>query len=626
MKITPFYLFLILLVILVISIFFVKNNYKISKENFITYQKNVEIGDSIFIPTYSQKNKVIKLYDNLFFDSKNGNLIEIDSPKFTNNSDDLTESSIITTTITVRGDGKNSVQYKKSDSTNVSESNISVIPQTYSSYTYCSLSTHTNKYSVTYIPWGNDTYIHILDITLNCHVATYSMVSGKFSFFKYSVDNNNNPNDQIGISNISFDNDPNDNVYIQDIYYDNKKILYQISQYVKFDITNGSLILQSSLSPKNISIYNRSSNPLTNKIISSPNVISNTSSSINNIDSNNISPSIITDILGNNEIIYIPSGKNTIVLLITKSNNDKVFMIRNIIRFTPKGVDSQENSNSMSFFNTDDIDNNNSDDNNNDDNDDYDDDNDHHNDHHNHHNNDDYPNLNSSGNPILNSSGYFYPGYGGPGYDGTGYGGPGYDGTGYGGLGYGDQSLGMNNYMLKTQIVPPVCPSCPSCSSCSYGSTCNNCGGNGGSGVLNTTLDSDGKILVYTTTDGSKYPISTLLNKAGSGGFKLVEDAGSGLVKLVEDAGTGGFKLAEDAGSGLLSLLNNNSQRQSSGQSSGQSLGQSLGQSSGNTLATTTGFKNQSSYIDQYSYFGKLPTGNTSNFMPITADFSSFKH
>jgi hypothetical protein len=30
--------------------------------------------------------------------------------------------------------------------------------------------------------------------------------------------------------------------------------------------------------------------------------------------------------------------------------------------------------------------------------------------------------------------------------------------------------------------------------------------------------------------------------------------------------------------------------------------------------------------MDQYSYYGTLPSKGSSNFMPVTADFSSFRH
>jgi hypothetical protein len=46
-----------------------------------------------------------------------------------------------------------------------------------------------------------------------------------------------------------------------------------------------------------------------------------------------------------------------------------------------------------------------------------------------------------------------------------------------------------SDYILKTQIVPPVCPTCPACPN---NVTCTNCGGQGGSGTLAT----DGKSIV----------------------------------------------------------------------------------------------------------------------------------
>ena len=48
-----------------------------------------------------------------------------------------------------------------------------------------------------------------------------------------------------------------------------------------------------------------------------------------------------------------------------------------------------------------------------------------------------------------------------------------------------DDEFNLNDYILKTQIVPPVCPAAPSCPSCTADcGSCSNCGGNGGSGTL----------------------------------------------------------------------------------------------------------------------------------------------
>ena len=73
MKLTPFILFLLLLFILVISILFSRflplNN---SKEGFISFSQNKKSLDFVYIPQYSSSsnsNTVVKLYDNLFFDT-----------------------------------------------------------------------------------------------------------------------------------------------------------------------------------------------------------------------------------------------------------------------------------------------------------------------------------------------------------------------------------------------------------------------------------------------------------------------------------------------------------------------------------------------------------------------------
>ena len=57
-----------------------------------------------------------------------------------------------------------------------------------------------------------------------------------------------------------------------------------------------------------------------------------------------------------------------------------------------------------------------------------------------------------------------------------------------------------NDYMLKTQIVPPVCPSCPAC----QGGACTNCGGAGGSG----SMAADGSSLAIKGISDVKGPSS----------------------------------------------------------------------------------------------------------------------
>lgn len=91
-----------------------------------------------------------------------------------------------------------------------------------------------------------------------------------------------------------------------------------------------------------------------------------------------------------------------------------------------------------------------------------------------------------------------------------------------------------SDYMLKTEVVPPVCPSCHSCSD---NDVCTNCGGNGGSGT-------------YTKRSSSKKKSS-----GGSGAQSIIRDAGSGATNLIRDGVGGVTDLGRDAGSGASSLI-----------------------------------------------------------------------
>ena len=113
-KLTPFILFLILLIILVISSIFGKslivekngfqnNLYEGFQEGMIT---NGLISGPM--PHYSTSNNVWTLYDNINFDDKNGNLIEV-SGIISNVNDDTGGNTItnnsVTTIVTDRTGG-----------------------------------------------------------------------------------------------------------------------------------------------------------------------------------------------------------------------------------------------------------------------------------------------------------------------------------------------------------------------------------------------------------------------------------------------------------------------------------------------------------------------------------------
>ena len=95
------------------------------------------------------------------------------------------------------------------------------------------------------------------------------------------------------------------------------------------------------------------------------------------------------------------------------------------------------------------------------------------------------------------------------------------------------------DYFLKTEVVPPVCPMCPGCVSGCNG-VCNDCGGNGGSG----TKGSDGKSI----TGNNKNAIEKTVDSAGNAIEKTVDSAGNAIEKTVDSAGNVIEKTIDSAG------------------------------------------------------------------------------
>lgn len=100
-------LFLILLIVLVISIVF---GNMLNLEGFVSFANSVNNLDNINIPQYNKTNTVYKLYDNLYYDNKNGNLIEVNSSAYVSGNTDLTGSTVNTIYVTPR-EGQNTTTY-----------------------------------------------------------------------------------------------------------------------------------------------------------------------------------------------------------------------------------------------------------------------------------------------------------------------------------------------------------------------------------------------------------------------------------------------------------------------------------------------------------------------------------
>jgi hypothetical protein len=230
-----------------------------------------------------------------------------------------------------------------------------------------------------------------------------------------------------------------------------------------------------------------------------------------------------------------------------------------------------------------------------------------------------------------------------------------------------------SDYILKTQIVPPVCPTCPACPG---NVTCTNCGGQGGSGTLAT----DGKSIVgdqapeqngkrqgglvrqvvSDTTGLARDVVSgtdDLVRDAASGTAGLAKDAVGGTVGLAKDAVGGTVGLAKDAVGGTVGLakdvvggtvgLAKDTVSGATGLLTGAVSGvaglfkpnqtnqpqfqnnqpQYQNNAMNNTMQSSSGRRGGpygGQTIDNTTYYGALPDRPSANYMPVTADFSAF--
>jgi hypothetical protein len=595
-KLSPLMLFLLLLIVLVISITF-GNMFNL--EGFISFGYSNNSMDDMQIPQYSSAY-VNKLYDNVFYDPKNGNLIEVDGITYGNA---VTGNTVSKLYVTARADPNQTYQY---DVVNVTTSTVDISTRnntasSYMSFMYPTQGANTDKYSVFYIPYGNDTLIHIINNTTKINVGSFGYINGSIA---------KNPiTSTISLGTYSIDNDSNNDKMIEETYYGSSNKVYQISKYVRYDISNARLIVKTSTTSNELTIYDRYG--------SSTNVTTTGySGSQNGVSSVSLHSWVATDSLANQMILYIGFGKKTVVALIKYTTR---FELVNIRRFDSTGVynghgtliptSALMSGSTISTYST---------------------------------NNTSSTSTTSSTSSTSGTSGASST----SGIDLSGN-----DLTDFFKL-YSLWKSNPNNeysqdYVLKSSIVPPVCPSCPSCpSSCNKDGVCTNCGGQGGSGTLssngNTTLKIDTRTnipgavasLGGTVGDVANKALDTtgdvvdeagnLVKGAVTGTVGLAKDAVTGTVGLAKDAVSGTVGLLKDAGSGVKDVLTSrpaqiNSAASTSG--SGTTRAENETQPYGGKAYGSSSYGG--SGATNYNYYGAIPE-KRSNFIPITSDFSAF--
>ncbi len=621
MKITPLILFFILLVVLVLSIIFSRYlPLKNTQEGLIGFNSGSgNEGNSVNIPQYNNTTdyKVTHLHDSLYFDKKNGNLIEVNGQIKQSPSD-----SGNTAINGIVGMTRNQKLFTYNDNSqkSITESSTSTVSSSFNYFIYTTPNDFVNdeKYKVVYISYGTDTILHILKIMSPSNI--YKLIKTVFINSGTTDIKNWDTNWLLGSRFTATDKLIDLNTYKGDTSTENiiasitdnanTIYLYQLMRSAIYDQQTGSLYLLETIdnsTPTSDKKYYRNGNeieanykrPTTTTLLSDSTV-------------NHPWATIDSD---NNLIIFYPYTNKTIIVVLREIGSNGNLSFGPVVRFNGKQLDNGYTV--------------------------------------------DTPSPSPSPNSGSGSSGSSPPSsekcadtdlackirqiMAGSDKDKTDLM---YDMW----LPYFNSLVSSgtsNDYMLKTQIVPPVCPQCPDCK-CGDG-VCNTCGGNGGSGtkVDDKTKGATGSTSSSTTDkilNDNKNNQDTRFNNSNVGGtISNVSDDVTGLVgSTVGTAGgivgstigtAGGIvnnainttgSLLYSAGSGAVNLLKPgpgqsqtgpvglNYQTQQPGvQQRDQYYSQGQGQGQINTP------------IDNYSQYGALPSRG-GNYMPMTADFSRF--
>lgn len=650
-KISPLILFIILLVVLALSAMI--KNY-MGTEGFITYNYDNKMFTSQTVGIYSTDNPITKIYDDIYYDPRNGNIVVIyTKDAYTNAASVDAEGKNIKAVEIVprKNDATNKiVKYENNTINAASPSAISQVTPESRKATLDAIdvawSYKSGTSQVNYFTWGTNTYIYVMDITgisvngnssspgydkarfENSYSGNGAAYSGTIkhasaTYYTGSI----NPGITLDFTDTNgVDGDVFDDIIVESTYptqtsggYEDKSTIepyyhpsrqiYNITNDIKYDIANGNLvIIKSTSTTKEANVYYRSGADKREddytpdiELTTVANAQSNNAAYITQSFNKSVSkPFFVQDTTNKNTIMYWPTGENTLIAVFENRNANGYVPIKKVVRFTSSGVwtppKEEEKKNEKK--------------------------------------------MDNSGNTDISGGNY------GDFWKWWSY----FNSNAVGGL--------SNDYMLKTQIVPPVCPSCPAC----QGGACTNCGGAGGSGsmaadgsslaikgpssaaaslgqsassavqgtaaVAGLTAIGTGALatnLAGKTLDTAGNIVNKTVDTAGNIVNRTFDTAGNIVDKTFDAAGnvvntTGG--LLQSAGSGLTNLFTSDPRRVGYEQSyTGPRPGSNY---TGiyNPLPKQQG-QTSGQNIDPYTYNGALQSKG-SNFRPVTTDFSSF--
>jgi hypothetical protein len=323
MKITPLFIFFILMFLFLIFILFIRGKkYFNFTEGFIAFEGDKNPLSNILIPLYSKTKPVMKIYDNFYLDQTNLNLIEVNGIAYnqgttiTGNIDDQGTTINNLWVIPPSGQTINIPSDIPNHEPSLAQmpNLLNIQPWSYISQSPSMPSSSNGNYTDTYqiffmpVPQINTTIAYVAHLTNSKSLLCLKIQSQVEDCYFIS-----DPSFQ-GLGVAISDTDPNNGGLVNETLYDANQSVFQISTLVKFDYTTQNLLVKSS-NGATLSVYDYSKN----QTISTSAPTAGTF--LTKTSSNAFSAWSVVD-ENNNLIVYIPiNSEYTMILLLQFSGN-----------------------------------------------------------------------------------------------------------------------------------------------------------------------------------------------------------------------------------------------------------------------------------------------------------------
>ena len=337
---TPLMMFLFILVLFLISIYFV---YTIGKiEGFLSFNKTQPSLNQLYIYQYSISHYVYKVYDSIYFDSRNGNIVELFGQSYGDNKNETMEIDTIGSSLTdivlisrpVMSNSNMIIRYYNNSSSDVKVDMSAIEDKTINSFVYGIIPNESvlqsniklsYNYQILYVSWGKDTVIHVYDCSplKNVHIGTFLFRNGYDPVHYLYRGNLSSP---LGVFKPDINQNNQNNSFQPEKLYDEKKqtSLFQLSSNILFDTTCRYLIVRKKGS---INVYDGTIDKegirptIIYSNIDKPGVIVNTPKSIIMSRFREFQVLYILDTEDSNLILYmaIPSTRKTMIAIISTS-------------------------------------------------------------------------------------------------------------------------------------------------------------------------------------------------------------------------------------------------------------------------------------------------------------------